>query len=1241
MKKILSLFISLSLLLSAFCCIPAKANLYEGYPYLSLDFEDSDSVEKLQSAGVLGGNLGSTWKAGGAAGSKGCVTVTDKVHWGSENIYLPKPLTIGRTYRMSMWVRVNLDDFEGKTAAVNVILYTKSAVSGGSAYKSVSLTGTITPNTWSYVSGEFLWDGYAHDEKGGVTTSVDPDAPVRVCPRMDSTGSTLYMRLKNTDKYKNDTSFALSYDMDDIIIEPVPVEKEKCDDSFALAADFEGGKTHGLGGVNSVVEDAERGKVGYGKFNMGSFASITAYDAIKVNHMYKVSAWIKRIDDLCVYGGDTTQVFCFGNPEDRVDYTNIAPSIKWPASYAKNRITCQNQWTYFEWYIKYEARTFDAYHPSVGFRIGNLAASKDKTGRGEIGLEGVEVYIDDFMIQDLGLVTNGDFEQGETSVYRITETKQETKTDAVLGWATSDATTAASNDVRADAETESTKSMQVNITADGGKAYQGVFLENNKDYKISFWAKGEDLADGETKPMNLVLNRKVPTVHASDVYEVPDYEIISGDWLLTNEWRKYECTYEMAFTSSVTPTGNTVPRMPFLYLEVDGNKAGTKFLVDDFEIVDANYVAPDTRYPYPRVELVDLEAGAAFMDGAKVTFVYDFISEVDHMEGRSVIRILSSSDNENWSILDHIIADYGFAEYIIPKETIGRYLKAEILPVDENDGVYEVGDMLPVEMGLVRPSAIISATLGEFDTANGTITGTLLIENNKLDGDSIDVFLAIVLYDANGGIIRYDSKPISVGANSTDNISLSVATANVEGLAPVAYAKAFVWGGTSILDTDMTPYAEVLTPGTSGMFYPDLSETEKPTADVSMDISGSNIDVTASTESAAGAVTARITNEDNTSVYGIDQKTKNSDGTYSFRFTMPQDAPTGTYTLTLGGGIAPVVRDFSYTNPYDMMDFLNVLDDAPAYAIYDLLISDAHLLPYDFSAYFDLPDPIRLQVDNEIANWNLYTDLKTLSATIEFFQTAMDEVMTRAIVINENTDFDTWYNALNQIPGVDTKYFEDLEQEIRFYYHKSPYGNDIQADAIAIAIDEAQLLAVTDMYDYITVRDAYFYFEEKGIVRIDRLDSCTTTEINKLFKELKSQMDDICTIADYEALAYEILAEMEAENNTSSGGGGGSIGGGTGGSGGGGGTHSPSTESSKTVDWMIGYPTPVSGKAVLAIYSGGKLLSTKTYVLDGIYTLPLTVSYYPSWNATHAKFMVFDSFSTMCPIAALKTLTLE
>ena len=65
-------------------------------------------------------------------------------------------------------------------------------------------------------------------------------------------------------------------------------------------------------------------------------------------------------------------------------------------------------------------------------------------------------------------------------------------------------------------------------------------------------------------------------------------------------------------------------------------------------------------------------------------------------------------------------------------------------------------------------------------------------------------------YDEDNGVVRFDSKPISVTKGNSDTITLSVTTADDPELKPIVKAKAFVWGGTGIFDTDMVSYADVI-----------------------------------------------------------------------------------------------------------------------------------------------------------------------------------------------------------------------------------------------------------------------------------------------------------------------------------------------------------------------------------------------------------------------------------------------
>ena len=833
MKKILSLIMALTMLVSVLCCVPASANLYEGYPYLSLDFEKSN-IGELQTGGVLGSGLAPTWKAEGANGTLGCLSLKDNVNWGNANFTLGRPLVIGRTYRLGFWVRVNLEDFEGKKASFSTIIYTQSAVSGKSAYKSVSLKGDVKPNEWCYVSTEFLWDGMATDEGANAKQNpINPNAQIKICPRLGSTSSTLYMTLKATDKYKNDNNFAIYYDLDDVVIEPATPKEEggeagKYDESYTIAYDFEDGNMSGIGGggTKTIVNDPERGKVLQNAANVDVFNEVTVNGAIEYNHIYKISAWVKRTDDKCVYKGGKTRVQMITWLHTRTDKENVTKGVSYPA-YFTDRFMEQNKWYHIEFYQKFDVKTFDDYKPMIGFRAGNPSAVGDVAAANpgkkiEEGEEGVTLLVDDFFVQDLGLIANADFESEKAPIwyYQKEDGSGKSKEPNVFGWLDKNATSKVSDDVRSiedDETVTSTKSMEVTVNTDGGHTYQGIKFDQNIDYHISFWAKGADLADGEEVPMSLVLDRKVDTVLSQDVYDVPDYERIGDNWMLTNEWQKFEVDFSPEYVAKSAAGSKILPRTPFLYFDVNGNKAGTKYLIDDIQMVDAKTLVPEEAYPYPKAELIMLDAPDGFVEGAEVAFEYNFISEVDNMEGETVLRILASEDGKNFGIIDHVIADYGYASYTIPQRAVGKTLKAEILPVDmvdlEDGSVkYEVGDILPVAMGKVKKGFVVTPEITKWDEANGEVAAQVYFETNLLSRGDQDVVAILAVYDENNTLIGMAEKAQTVVVGEPATIKVSASLAGVEELT-ANHARLFVWDGTSIADAGESIY-------TNAVLYP-------------------------------------------------------------------------------------------------------------------------------------------------------------------------------------------------------------------------------------------------------------------------------------------------------------------------------------------------------------------------------------------------------------------------------------
>lgn len=809
MKKFISLSIVLTMMLSVFYCFPAEARVYDEYPYIYLDFEENN-LEQLKANNEVGTNVPSSWAPGGANGTKGCISLDESGNWANNTYYLGRTLDVGQKYNVSLWVKMTTEDLLGCVPRIECYFYTRSA-DDHTARKMITLEGTPVSGQWVHCTGVLDWDGKAYNEGNSTDNEpINPEASVDMRVRIATGGRTLWMELSAEDKYGSD--FVLEYDMDDIIVEPATnADQPVYDDSYVVALDFEDGTTGGVsgGGAKQVVTDPERGKVLENVAGIDQFDEVTVSGKVAYNHLYKVSFWVKRTDDLCDYGGQHSRAQFITWLNTRQDTENITKGTQYPAYFMPNNIA-QNEWRYVELYQKFDVKTFDNQNVTVGIRIGNTKASnyirEQNPGKNiEEGEEGVTVYIDDFFIQDLGFVQNGDFEAEQNKIWQYTaDPAGKEITQNVFGWNDENAVSSISTDVRSaeeDAESESTQSMSVNITADGGRVWQGVNFENQKEYKITFWAKGLEMEDGEEKPISIMLDRKVDTVMAQDVYEVPDLEELSDEgWTLTNQWKKYEYTFRPDYTASGSPGSNVIPRTPFLYFDVDGNKAGTKFLVDDLTFVDtADIPVEPEKNIYPRAEDFLLSRGEV-VSGSELVFTYNYVSEVGNAEGNSVIRALISEDGKNWGCIGQSIADFGIAGYTIPDSAIGKQLKIELAPMDNTN---QMGEIASVELGEVKRSFELVPEITEWDEESGEVAANVHIENNSSTLGELDVVLILAIYDENNTLLNTEVKHEMIDVGYNEDVKVS-AISTAEGAKAILY----VWSGTSIADAGAKNYCE-------------------------------------------------------------------------------------------------------------------------------------------------------------------------------------------------------------------------------------------------------------------------------------------------------------------------------------------------------------------------------------------------------------------------------------------------
>ena len=794
MKKILSMILAVGMMLSLLSIMPAQAeeeNAAE-YPYINLSFDEEGVREGFNTEGPYK----VTWDEDGVAGSRGSLycEMTGSNGDYSFNVDCPEIL-IGGTAKISCWVKIDTTKTKVKKDHMQFILWGMTpGVTSGQAYQfnwSTS-TGKLNSGEWQYV--EYIvdnWDGSMHNKE-----MIDCSRAVTVSPRLGGLGDT---GVKKDAVAEDSPSDALAYWIDEFRIEPVPKTDDGAVEDDALFYDScSGSKKVGGGSYNSGI--GHDGKAGYASYTVTAsqptYADFSTPNLnIKANTWYKISVWAKADDAATV--GDFVQFNLMRQSrlDKEIDSSNATDH---PAPYAGNsyqmirpEMKLTNDWQYVETYFKRNTKTFDNKSLSVWFRCGDDTKAR-------------KFSFDDFRIEEVGgAVTNGDFEleKSDIPVTRHSSSGDTAKDDynrygTFYGWHEVNATATVSSDVPANSE--GTQSAKIVTSAANAEVHQGIFVENQSDTEFKFWAKGEGESVG--KSIQVKLDRAVTVNSAKDVYDVPDTELLGEDLVLTDEWKEYTVRYTPDFKANGTVENGVIPRLPFMSIIVDGGAAGLTYYLDDI-----TYEA----YEEPVVEILPPKAVNVSVDGNAITdyevYLYWELESTNDGVDNTFVRVSKILDNGQEATL--AIEPLMYA-YTIPEIAEGAKLRFDILPGEDTAEGIVYGDFVSVMTDKVKPALTVTPELGAFNEEAGSVTGKLFVENNLQD--TLELFLVVALYDENDCAIRYEVKPVSVSTGAAENITVSVSTAAAEGFAPVAKAKAFVWGGTGVFDTDMTPYADVL-----------------------------------------------------------------------------------------------------------------------------------------------------------------------------------------------------------------------------------------------------------------------------------------------------------------------------------------------------------------------------------------------------------------------------------------------
>lgn len=790
MKKYTSLISVIIIMLTMCGAIPAHASAsYDGFPFVCENFEDGNKENVIISEGT--GKIMTVAPGAGESGFalRHIITENDgelKFSLDSQG-FAP-----GQNLRAQAWIRLK-NEIIDKTVTFMLCGVTTD---GEEASFDLAISPELAVDEWVHVSASGFWSGlFTNGEK---------------CDRTQP----MYLKVRiGTGAPAEDAADGgtITYDIDDIVFEPdASPAAETEGTNIVTNGTFANGKT-GWGGSVSVVEgeDAPEGnEYAIIEATTASFMQLTQNLTFAANHIYHISYWVKGDEAYNNKGEatDTAGIYMLQSARNRVVDTN-SYNTDLPG-YVTPEFPVDGQWHKIDFYYQFEFKTFTNQQFQTIFRI-FPKGMQHTAATGRFG-------IDDIKIVDLGAVSNGKFESedhtvqkflnptGEANKSTVTATEQN-----VLGWNEQNAETGLSTDTRP--ASTGKQSMRVSITEDDGYAYQGVGLDKaDTDYKIGFWAKGENLPE-ESVPFSLVLDRSVAKPGGDmESYIVPDYEYYTGKnevnndgsfgtWRLTDEWNFYECIVSNSFglkEGLTAPNENTIPRLPFLYFNVDGNSVGTTYFLDDITISEYDPeldTSMENAHPY----CTDVSFTSSGYETGSISVQYDFHSLRGANEGGTVLRLFKKVGNS-----EVLVAATTEKTIEIPMGLAGASVRAELVPIDDRQ---TIGRLYYNEY-TIEPAVSVVPEITAWNSDTGEINATVSITNNTKSGEDQSITVILAVYDASNKMVDYQTVVTEMGTEGSSIVPVGLtATENA------ACAKVYVWSGSELFKAGETVYSKVVT----------------------------------------------------------------------------------------------------------------------------------------------------------------------------------------------------------------------------------------------------------------------------------------------------------------------------------------------------------------------------------------------------------------------------------------------
>jgi len=231
------------------------------------------------------------------------------------------------------------------------------------------------------------------------------------------------------------------------------------------------------------------------------------------------------------------------------------------------------------------------------------------------------------------------------------------------------------------------------------------------------------------------------------------------------------------------------------------------FYLDDF-VVEPYVESPET-LGVPKLESINNECYDLVGSYFKMDYNYVPIDEI--VESKVRVRVLQEFRTDEFAIIDQFYGDLNGFVYEIPESANGAKLRFEVMPYDKT----ETDDFVAGYQTVYTTSIItdetedVSVELNNFDETAKTISGTVTVSNQKISGDSLNLFAMVALYNEKGALLRIYTTPVSV-ANGDVDTPVAFTTASFDDIYDtVKSAKVFVWGGESLEVTNRKAYTAV------------------------------------------------------------------------------------------------------------------------------------------------------------------------------------------------------------------------------------------------------------------------------------------------------------------------------------------------------------------------------------------------------------------------------------------------